>query len=204
MAGVSSIQYVASDTSVTVTAPAETADGDLLVAVIMRRSALTVPAGWAQLADQAIPAGWQWGTVLARDATASDAGASLTFTQSSAGRMACVVLALRSLNGSVVFDASNVTTTTAAPHTGPAVTASQDGELAVAVSSCFYALISGPTSYALTTESAGTLRTPSSVEENRLAVATLPVDRGGNPQFAFDHGAGMHSGVELLLLFRPA
>lgn len=91
--------YVVSGTSIELPMPATILRGDLLVATLMRRSALvTTPAGWTLISTVGPSfdgvATSQWVDVFAKEATGSEG--PITFVQTSAGRMVGVVVSVQS------------------------------------------------------------------------------------------------------------
>lgn len=136
-------------TSVAVTKPAGTADGDLLVAIVTNSSGSTgvgAPAGWTPIGtfQSANPANQPFWRI------ASGEGASWTFTGTDGSRTTAAVGVFRHTAGSGAFDASGVTqtasgTTVSAPSVTPA-TAGDLGLFLVAVAGT-NTLSAAPTNY---------------------------------------------------------
>lgn len=75
------LPIIGSGTSFAITMPSIISAGDLLISYSFTRSALTVPAGWNWAVNAENNGNTQWAQMLYRTAVASDAGATLTFTQ---------------------------------------------------------------------------------------------------------------------------
>jgi hypothetical protein len=96
----------ASVTSVSRVVPPQAVDGALIMAVVMNRSTLTAPAGWTRVLQQRVPAGSavdQWLEIWSKVAQ-SDAGQTVTFTQSTAARMAMLLLVSSGQVSAFAFD----------------------------------------------------------------------------------------------------
>jgi hypothetical protein len=177
--GISTISYIAGSTvtyatatSQNATIPATAAVGDLLLAWVMHRDNLTVPAGWT-LVENASSLG---GTVrhdlsvYQRLAIAGDPGAVTIWTQATSQRIAVQVQAWRHPDGtSIAVSSKLVANNTSTPQSiayAP-ITPTLAYQMVIHGAS-FVATTSGSVT---NTPSAGTLTTPSSVADNRLAVA---------------------------------
>jgi hypothetical protein len=112
-----SIEYVSSslekyscatDTSVTNLIPSSTQSGDLIVALLMRRSSITNSSSFSLLDEIENPGSstGQYTSVYTKIANNTDANTNLTFTQSGAGRMGLAVVVLRSSNNN--FNIENI------------------------------------------------------------------------------------------------
>lgn len=90
-----------------VTIPAVSQEGDFLVAAVMHREALTPPAGWTLIESASFTnAGdGQSTSVYTKTAGALDPGASTTWAQAAADRMAVQIVAVRSTGAEVVVSA---------------------------------------------------------------------------------------------------
>ena len=202
--------YEASSTTVTTDMPSEAAIGDLLIAVVMHRSALTTPTGWSVVDshDETDNSGFnQKLSILSRTAQSGDPGSNQAFTQASSERFAAVILALSSDTGAYVVEDTGTgnynTEVQPGLHPAPALTADGKGRLAVCASTCVWAKDAGSdTSY---TASAGyILRTPPVLDGNRLAVATKRLADSETISCVFEHSTENHSGVEISVIYSPA
>ena len=95
-------------TSLNLSVPAGARVGDILVACIMRRSALSVPAGWtsAGSAGPTTDGINQFTDVLYKFAAPADLNSSFTFTQASAGRFLGQLVVLRGVDATQLSTAS--------------------------------------------------------------------------------------------------
>lgn len=86
--------------------------GDLLIAVVMHRSALTTPAGWSVVQMQTTVGAsvTQYLTVLQRTAVPGDEGDAVNFVQASSGRMNVKLMDFRRDGGLSILDDSGVHT----------------------------------------------------------------------------------------------
>jgi hypothetical protein len=171
IAYVSDTQYALA-TSTSVTIPANAQVGDLLVAVIFRRQAMSPPSGWALFAS--ISAAYsiettQWTEIYIRTAESGDAGQVVTFTQSASDRIARILLVCRSDGGTPTIADS---ATAAISGTGESdqqhavVAASANGQLGIATASFVL-----PSTRIASTDRWWQRTTPSD-SDNRLFVAT--------------------------------
>jgi hypothetical protein len=169
-----------SSTTVSETIPLTTSVGDLLLAFIMHRSSATPPSGWTLVASATCTSPLTQSTsVYKRTASSGDAGASVTWTQSSAGR---IIAHLNCYRGTLspadvvayATTSQNSVDTNILPWAN--VVATADGQIGVAASSCILAHTGG----AATTMSAssGTMSSPASAIDNRMAVARLARNNG--------------------------
>lgn len=130
-------------TSVNTTVPATAAVNDLLIAYVMRRSALTaVPAGWTLAATSGLFTGSgenQFVDVYYKTAVSGDIGASTTWTQTTSNRMSVSIAAFRKSDGSafsLVSTNTSIKTATATAYDSafipaPAMTATANNQLLV-------------------------------------------------------------------------
>lgn len=102
--------------------------GDLLLATVMHRAALTVPTGWVQVAQQVVTGGGfsQYTTVLSKEALAADSSGTVTFTQAANSRIAATVAAFRGTlstpSVSLSATSSDTTTNIGSPTPGAPIT----------------------------------------------------------------------------------
>lgn len=156
------------------TIPAATVVGDLLLAFVMHRSALTTPAGWTLVDSQANPTGPYDHTlsIISRTAQGGDAGASLAVTQASSTVIGIHIITLRHLNGGTCEVKTALTAKTAtdgetSTFAAAVATANAAGQLGIIAMS--WDLASSPTTV---TPPANWLRsTPASDSSNRICVA---------------------------------
>ena len=130
-------------TSVNTTVPATAAVNDLLIAYVMRRSALTAtPAGWTLAATSGVFTGSgenQYVDVYYKTAVSGDIGASTTWTQTTSNRMSVSIAAFRKSDGSafsLVTTNTSIKTATATAYDSsfipaPAITATANNQLLV-------------------------------------------------------------------------
>lgn len=80
--------------------------GDLLVALIMHRSAIIVPSGWilVDTAEAISTPTLQYCSVLKKVASPSDASSNQTFSQASSSRMSVALMAFRHAKGCSIVD----------------------------------------------------------------------------------------------------
>lgn len=170
-------------TSVSPVVPAGIAAGDLLIACVMRRSAVASdpPAGWSLISTSGPAtegAGTsQWTQVYSRVAAGTEGGSSVTFFQSSSGRMLGQIVALRGSAGTPILEAAvTATQSTASVATIPMPTAfaASVGCLALCVGS----FILSQTTVTISASSGWTLRSPAIVNDNRLGIMTRAMDGG--------------------------
>lgn len=169
-----------SSTTVAETIPALTVAGDLILAFIMHRSTLTPPSGWTLVATATCTNSTvtQRTSVYKRTAVGGDAGSSPTWTQASSGRFIAHINTYRGISATadvVAFATSNQNSVTTNLLPWATVAATSDGQIGIAASSIILANVGTPMTM---TPLSGTLSTPSSVTDNRLAVARLSRNSG--------------------------
>ena len=204
---------IVSATSVSRVIPASTLAGDLIVAGMFHRSTSTGPSGYTRVGQQAHPAGDpnnanQVAELWTKTAVEADAGATVTFTQSSSGRMNLALLILSAPDGVELEDIETLThqsTDGDGNHPVPRPTSGGAGRVAVSLSSCTYANTQGSlTSYFPPSRWVGssTRERP----ENRLSLAFRFVGAGQlSAGLVCAHPVpGNHSGGEICAIFRPA
>lgn len=181
---------VASGTSIVLPLPTGVAVGDLLVAVVMRRStATTLPSGWtlASAAGPATNGTNQWSDVYTKTATSGDISTgSATFGQTSAGRMNGQMLSMYAAGGTPVLESQSTDVVNNASTNFiavPSLSAVGNGRLGVAAASSLLANTSPTTTTWTTSGGTGwTLRTASAVDL-RLGVFTKPLNAGDTTSF---------------------
>ncbi|AMX93623.1 MULTISPECIES: hypothetical protein [Mesorhizobium] len=176
------VAFVAASSTVYVTAtsqnqtiPASVATGDLLIAAVMHRAALTPAAGWTLVSTVSCTENGtttQSTSVYKRVAQSGDAGASTTWTQATSQRMSVHIMAFRRSGGCDVVDndtafQSNLVANTNVGNMAVSV-ATADLQMGVAVASAVSANNVAGDSMAA---SVGTLTTPATATGNRLGVA---------------------------------
>jgi hypothetical protein len=169
-----------SSTTVSETIPALTVTGDLILAFIMHRSSLTPPSGWTLVATSTCTNSTvtQITSVYKRTAVGGDAGSSPTWTQASAGRFIAHINTYRGLLAPadvVAFATSNQSSATTNLLPWATVAATSNGQIGIASSSIILANVGTPMTM---TPLSGTLSTPSSVTDNRLAVCRIARNSG--------------------------
>lgn len=173
-------------TTVAPAVPVGALSGDLLVAVIMRRSAVASdpPSGWTLVSTAGPAAGGginQYTHVYTKTATGAEAGGTVTFTQASSGRIIGQILAVFGSTGTPTVETQGsaiVENTTTSSAAFPSVSASGDGRLALACASIGSVNVSPtPTTFAAT---GWTLRSPSATVDNRVGIFTKALSSGQN------------------------
>ncbi|HZF98600.1 MAG TPA: hypothetical protein VEY92_10235, partial [Pseudoxanthomonas sp.] len=168
-----------SGTATVLSAPPGAIVGDLLVACVMRRSlpALDPPPGWTLVSASAGATNGtftQYSSIYTKTAEASDLTGTTAFAQASSGRNVGQMLALYANSGvPIVENASTtaVSNSTAAETALPVLTSLGWGRIGVAVGSSGLANVP-PTATSVSVNDPWILRSPTSVLENRLVVAT--------------------------------
>ena len=166
--------------------PAGIANGDGLYAIVYARSALTPPAGWTLVANQANTGTLTQTLFVYRktSVTTADASAAFTWSQAASGRMGLAYVVARSSSGTIT-DAqtgsaeTDIATSTAYPHnvTVPALTAGANGELFLTAATSEVGTTS-PSNDTWTAPAGATLRATAAQPENRLIVATQSRNNG--------------------------
>lgn len=144
--------------SISANIPIEAKEGDLILVLVSSFSEPSTPIGFTQEAKTdslrtEFSTGMGWSAAYSAVATGSSAGASVTVSQASAGRMAIVILIVRGANGAQVVDAA--TEVYAAPsvtnpglHPIPSVESTKTGQLAITTCCCALANGSADTTVA--------------------------------------------------------
>lgn len=176
--------------------PPAAAVGDLLVAVVMRRTALTPPAGWSLLssAGPATNNGTQYiqySDVYGKVAEAGDLAAPAVFTQAEEEAFVGQMLALTSVSGAPLSQTQATRVVSAEVVQSVALPAvaryQQTGRLALAVASCIYAS-NGSTSIAMTGGGAWGQVSDANASANRLGVFTKGLSAGEVPSGTANFG----------------
>lgn len=93
------VDYIQSEFTTSLTQqraiPISTQEGDIIIAIVMHRSALSMPAGWAKLGEATSTDLLQNQSVYFKEAGSDDAGKNVTFTQSSNVRLATMLCIFR-------------------------------------------------------------------------------------------------------------
>lgn len=173
------VSFVAASgtTYVTAASQAQTipsaATGDLAIAFVMHRSALTSPSGWTLVLSQScVNAGTsQFLSIYKKVLASGEPGTSTTWTQATSGRMAVHMQTFHKSGGSPdVLDSLGITDnlSTSSTVTWPALTMPAGSSMA-----CFSAteVLVSPGAGWVVVGSNGTLTTPTNADDNRLAVA---------------------------------
>lgn len=178
--GASSSITFSTVTSQAVTVPATTAAGDLLLAVVMHRSAMTsVPSGWT-LVDtcsfQDSTALVQYLSIYSKTAVSGDVGASTTWTQTSSSRMAVQIHAVKKSGGGTPAiigtpSKSTISTTGTGTYTLPTVAATVANQLAFTAASTVLAGTSSPNTLALSSQWTQASPSSSTDTSNQLRLA---------------------------------
>jgi len=192
--------------------PTGTATGDEVFAFVMHSSALTsIPAGWEKITKQQnVGVTYdRWCTVFRKTYVSGD-GSSVTFSQTTAtGRMVVSLVTMRASDGGIIYtrdiNASNGTGSSNPQSMAlPSGCRGTGGEqLFIAAAWDAYALVAGNTTY--TAPSSWTLQSPASVEQNRMAVATLdPATTDADASGSFTQSGGSHDFGTLVFIIGAA
>lgn len=174
-----------SSTTVAPAVPSGVPAGDLLVAVIMRRSAVASdpPSGWTLVSNAGSASDGsftQWSQVYTKTATGLEAGGAVTFTQASAGRMIGQILSIVGSSGTPILESHNeaiVNSTATNTVAFPSISASGSGRLGIAVGSIISAL-GTPTT--ISADNGWALQGPGSIVDNRMGVFAKALASGAN------------------------
>lgn len=145
--------------------PASSEEGDVLVAFVTHRSALTAPAGWEIEGSQKAYSYDQWLTVLTKPFVAGDT--SVTFSQTNSNRMLAHVVTVAGTDPQVANLVGNNGNTS--QYIGPSYVVAGSESLSITGRTEVYANGSGPTT--ITPTVGWTLTTPPVVTGNRMGVA---------------------------------
>lgn len=180
------VTIYASGTSISGTSMSGILNGDGLFAVIMARSTVTPPAGWTLLKTvTATGSGINQVTEIYRKdtVTSADSSTAFAFTQASSNRGIIGFVQLRSSTGSMSVDADASTGTnngTSTPHPANVPTAvtsaTVNNAMAIIGASLIVISISGTTTWTAPTNA--TLRGTTTTSQNRLGIATQPLNVG--------------------------
>lgn len=175
-----SVTVAVTSTVVSPTIPATVLPGDLLVALVMARSALTPPAGWDFVESETVDNGAgtvQTLYVYTRTAQVGDAGTAPTWTQSVSGRMNAAYHVYRSTQGSTLSVLATATLVQLNGNNGvifaPALAPSAAGQSMFLATSCVNAQTT-PTATSFTT-TYGAIAGTSSLDQLRIYASTKVV-----------------------------
>lgn len=140
--------------TVTMTVPPAAQAGDMLVMVIMRRAALTLPAGWTLVGAQQVadaPATEQWTEIYTKFAGPDDAGGTFDVASAPGARINATLLVLRAIDGAQLQVHGSATALLPYhPVMGtppPSLVAAADGSVAVLAASCIHQTASNTSTY---------------------------------------------------------
>ena len=209
------VQYIAmsegafvTSSSSTVSTPAGVQSADALLCVLMHRSTVTPPSGWALLATRDVLGAEQPDHAVSVYRMTSPSSGAYTWSQAASARMKVVYVVARNNYGLVVFSSSassNKTDQSNTLHSMPPVTAIVDGELHLQCSTCVYASGGVYTKPASSIEITGGAVNA----DNRLGVAYAKPATGQQSGGSFTHAntdgsnPSSHDGAELTLVFSP-
>lgn len=166
--------FIASGTSIQATIPSSTRRGDLIVALVMRRSAVTNPTDYTTVVDQQTDGFDQWTRVIVKEADLTDAGSTLTVTQSASGRMGLAIIILKGDNGQILVETSG----SQANNISPSIVSGGIRRLGLAATSFAFS-ISGTSTTSV--DNSWDIITGAVLTTNRLTGAVLDVDSGNTP-----------------------
>lgn len=209
------VQYVAmtegafvTSSSSTVATPAGVQSADALLCVLMHRSAVTPPSGWALLATRDVLGTEQPDHAVSVYQMTAPSSGTYTWSQAASARMRVVYVVARNNYGSVVFSSSassNKTDSGTPQHIMPTVTAVASGEFHMQCSTCVYS-----PGGAYQSPTGSTAISGSAIDvDSRLGVAykTLAVGESSGGSFVHANSSGAnappHDGAELTLVFSP-
>lgn len=191
--GASSSTSYATSRSGTASIPLGVVAGDLLVASVMHRSALTTPEGWNLVDTQQCTGSGatdQWTSILWKRAAGTEGGGTQAFTQASTGRIGVHITVLRASTGlAAVLSSSkgavNVTSTNTLPI--PSVTGTAASQIALMAASSVAGAISDT---GISVDSPWSLISTVSAANNRLGVAARSLGdtdvTAGNVTYSYD------------------
>jgi len=184
----------------------------LAVLVIMRRSALTTDmSDWTLIEDQKNSTTQgsfdQWTTIYSRPFKELITGSYLQLEQASSVRFALCMAVLDSISGNPILvqgTAKGQYGVAANPGLHPiqSLVSDGNGRLGLVASSCIYGATSGATQYSIANP--WTQTTTYILQDNRLCVATLPLNSGDNitgSVSTISHSAASHDGSEISVIF---
>lgn len=172
--GASDTNYT-TGTSISIAYPSGIQAGDLLVTVVMHRSALTLPSGWT-LAGTQVTGGLdlvQYTTIIHKVATGTESGTNQTIAQAASGRLAFCTICIRSTTGNfAVTDIKQAADVSSVPPTPtiPNTQISRVGGIFIAGSSHISALVA-PNNTTHTASTGWTLYSATSKVDNRIGAA---------------------------------
>ncbi|WP_219209441.1 hypothetical protein [Variovorax boronicumulans] len=174
----------AADTTVAPKVPLGALDGDLLVAVIMRRSAAAFdpPSGWT-LVSNAGPASasgvTQYTHVYTKAATGVEGGGAVTFTQAASGRIIGQIIAIAGSTGTPAAESqstASLDSSTINSIAFPSISSAGNGRLAMAVGSLTLAASGG--SVTGLSAPGWAIRSTPLIAENRMGIFTSSIASG--------------------------
>lgn len=152
-------------------------EGDLLLAVVMHRSALTPATGWTLVVGNLAtstpsPTGLHGLSICKRIAQSGDSGSSTTWTQATSQRMAVHIMAFRKDRGSpqvIDGDTGTLDNTAATSIAIPEVAATEDGQIGIAFATSAFAVNPDLTFTGMHLHMTGSVQTtPEDELDNRL------------------------------------
>lgn len=182
------------DSATTINAPSSPGgiqNGDGLFAILLARSAVTPPSGWALVASQSVVGATAQSVYVYQKTTVTtgDSSTAFTWTQASTGRMGLAYVVCRSSTGLLqILESSGVTTSNASALThnvtAPVLTAGTDGQLFI-LAAC--AVLGNTDTNTWTAPSGASLRSTASQGNNRLAAATQLRNAGDSNSSPWTH-----------------
>jgi hypothetical protein len=189
-------------TSVSETVPASVQVGDLLLAFVMHRDTLTVPAGWTLVVSESGVGGGttQYLSVFKKIADIGDAGSLVSFPQASSVRMGINIISASGdspldvvSSASQSYSSVNMASTPVAPDT-----LSGEGIIIASfnfVSAASSQTIAPPLGYSLSTQSTQT--------DNRMGVAVkLSEGETASGSFTVNQTSGTNGGAAITLIIK--
>lgn len=194
--------YTAGATSLSLTVPTDTVEGDLLIVCLFARSLVTTPLGWTRVIKQSInTANTQWLEVYYKIASASDIGSVLTFTQASAVRMAIsLIVATCPANGVAIDNFSGSSDATIA--TIPTITSTGLGRLCLIAHTSYYSFTSGKVEYYLNGNKWIIINDPF-IDLNRFAISICHLNNGTRPSSIIITNAAISDTASIAVIFKP-
>lgn len=194
--------YTAGATSVSVTIPSDTVEGDLLIVCLFARSTVTAPSGWIQAIKQSIyTANVQWLEVYYKIASSTDAGATLTFTQATSARMAVsLIVATCPTSGVAIDDFAGANSSTKVAI--PSVTSEGSGRLCIIAHTAYYSISSGPAQYYLIGNKWIMINDPY-FDLNRIAISICHLGSGARPSATLQTYSSISDTAAVAVIFQP-
>lgn len=194
--------YTAGATSLSLTIPSDTVEGDLLIVCMFARSLVTAPSGWTQAIKQSInTANTQWLLVFYKIASSIDVGATLTFNQATSGRMAIsLIVAACPASGAAIDVAAGTFSATSA--TVPSATSSGLGRLCLLAHTAYFATVSAINEYYMHGNGWIIINNPYLID-SRIAISIIHMNSGPRPLTYLTKKSDLTDTAAVAVIFKP-